>query len=143
MPLGTGLRKTRAALETYKNSGQASVKRLDMAFEEMYLAENANYFSAMGSPTIKPGGSGRPGTEFNATLSTVYRSWARHLPMTCSNAGCRRGPPGGRALFDGRQRRRFAGWARACDDPGSCGATIAATDDCRILPVRACRALTI
>jgi len=64
------LRKTREALESYKNSGQASVKRLDTAYEEMFTAENANYFASIGSET--PGAADRE-HEFKASLAAVYR----------------------------------------------------------------------
>jgi len=48
------LRRTREALEKYKNSGQASVQRLDIAFEEIYSAQNSNYFAAAGNASLSP-----------------------------------------------------------------------------------------
>lgn len=67
------LRTTREALEKYKNSGQASVRRLDMAFEEIFNAENANYFSGLteGESTFTL--SEEREREFKATLSSVFR----------------------------------------------------------------------
>ncbi len=65
----TWLRKTREMLERYKNSGRASVARLDAAFNELYAAENANFFS-------------RPETEFEfkATLSSIFRLVGENPP---------------------------------------------------------------
>jgi len=67
------LRRTREALEKFKNSGQASVRRLDMAFEELHNAENANYFSGMteGESTFTLAEERE--REFKATLSSVFR----------------------------------------------------------------------
>jgi hypothetical protein len=67
------LRNTRDALENFKNSGRASVRRLDMAFEEIYNAENANYFSGIteGETTFTLAEDRE--REFKATLSSVYR----------------------------------------------------------------------
>jgi hypothetical protein len=74
------LKKTRDALESYKNSGQASVRRLDMTFEEMYNAENANYFSGLSeNPTTQATMEERE-REFKATLSSVYRLMGQTPP---------------------------------------------------------------
>jgi hypothetical protein len=67
------LRKTREALENYKNSGQASVQRLDAAFSEITGALNANYFSSMGSTAQSPALIEERQHDFQATLLTVYR----------------------------------------------------------------------
>jgi hypothetical protein len=72
------LRKTRAALEDFKNSGLASVKRLDMAFEEMYTAENANYFSGITNDQT-PAAEERE-RDFKATLAAVYRLMEKPPP---------------------------------------------------------------
>ncbi len=67
------LRRTREALEKYKNSGQASVQRLDVAFEEIYSAQNSNFFAAMGNTTLSPALVEEREHEFQATLLAVYR----------------------------------------------------------------------
>jgi hypothetical protein len=67
------LRKTREALEAYKNSGQASVQRLDMAFDEIYGAQNSNYFASLGSVSLSPALVEDREHEFRATLLAVYR----------------------------------------------------------------------
>ena len=67
------LRRTRDVLEKYKNSGQASVQRLDVAFEEIYSAESSNYFSVFGSTTVSPALVEEREHEFQATLLAVYR----------------------------------------------------------------------
>jgi len=67
------LRKTREALERYKNSGQASVQRLDAAFAEIYSAQNSNYFLSMGNAAESPALAEDRQHEFQATLSAVYR----------------------------------------------------------------------
>ncbi len=69
----SALRKTRELLEGYKNSGQASVQRLDVAFEELYSAQNSNYFSSFDNPTISPALAEEREHEFQATLLAVYR----------------------------------------------------------------------
>jgi hypothetical protein len=69
----TWLRETRQALETFKNSGQASVRRLDMAFEELFNAENANFFSGMTEGETTFTASEDREREFKATLSSVFR----------------------------------------------------------------------
>jgi hypothetical protein len=74
------LRKTREALEVYKNSGQASVQRLDAAFSEIYGAQNSNYFASMGSMTQSPAVVEEHQHEFQATLSSVYRLIGRQPP---------------------------------------------------------------
>ncbi|HVO32814.1 MAG TPA: glucodextranase DOMON-like domain-containing protein [Elusimicrobiota bacterium] len=74
------LRITREALEKYKNSGQASVQRLDMAFEEIYTAENSNFFAAIGNEALSPVQSEERAHEFQATLSGVYRLMNRMPP---------------------------------------------------------------
>jgi len=67
------LKKTRAALEKFKNSGQASVQKLDIGFEEIYNAENANYFSVLDSTAVSPALVEDRQHEFQATLLSVYR----------------------------------------------------------------------
>ncbi len=67
------LRRTREALEKYKNSGQASVQRLDVAFEEIYSAQNSNYFAAFGNTALSPALVEERTHEFQATLLAVYR----------------------------------------------------------------------
>jgi len=67
------LKKTRQVLEAYKNSGQASVQRLDLAFEEIYSAQSSNYFGSMGNPSLSPALAEERQHEFQATLLSVYR----------------------------------------------------------------------
>lgn len=67
------LRKTREALEAYKNSGRASVQRLDVAFEEIYSAQNSNYFASMGNSSVSQALAADREHEFQATLLAVYR----------------------------------------------------------------------
>jgi hypothetical protein len=74
------LRRTREALEKYKNSGQASVKRLDTAFEEMYTAENSNYLAALGNTALPAPAVEERTHEFQATLGTVYHIIGQNLP---------------------------------------------------------------
>ena len=74
------LKKTRDALESYKNSGGASVRRLDMAFEEMYNAENANYFSGISENPTTAATTEEREREFKATLSSVYRLMGQTPP---------------------------------------------------------------
>ena len=74
------LKKTRDALDTYKNSGQASVRRLDMAFEEIYDAENANYFSGISENPTTAATTEEREREFKATLSSVYRLMGQTPP---------------------------------------------------------------
>jgi hypothetical protein len=74
------LRQTREALERYKNSGQASVQRLDMAFEQIYAAENANYFAALGNETLPPQAAEDREHELQATLSAVYKLMGEKMP---------------------------------------------------------------
>jgi len=76
----SALRRTREALEKYKNSGQASVQRLDVAFEEIYSAQNSNYFASMGSTTISPALAEEREHEFQATLLAVYRIIGQQPP---------------------------------------------------------------
>ena len=67
------LRKTREAVERYKNSGQASVQRLDAAFDEVYGAQNSNYFISMGNTAQSPVLVEERQHEFQATLLAAYR----------------------------------------------------------------------
>ena len=67
------LRRAREALENYKNSGEASVKKLDAAFEEMYTAENSNYLLALGNTAMSPATVEERAHELQATLGAVYR----------------------------------------------------------------------
>jgi hypothetical protein len=67
------LRRTRDTLEKYKNSGHASVQRLDVAFEEIYSAQNSNFFAAMGNTSLSPALVEEREHEFQATLLAVYR----------------------------------------------------------------------
>jgi len=67
------LRKTRAAVESYKNSGQASVQRLDTAFDEIYSAQNSNYFVSMGNTAESPALVEERQHDFQATLLAAYR----------------------------------------------------------------------
>jgi hypothetical protein len=69
----SALRRTREALEKYKNSGQASVQRLDIAFENIYTAQNSNYFAAAGNTSLSPDLVEERDHEFQATLMAVYR----------------------------------------------------------------------
>lgn len=80
------LRITREALEAFKNSGQASVKRLDMAFEEFYTAENSNYLLDIGNPNLPVGAAEEREREFKATLSAVYRLMGQSPPEDLFNA---------------------------------------------------------
>lgn len=74
------LRKTREALETFKNSGEASVKRLDMAYEEMFMAESAGYFSTIGNPALPAASIEDREREFKASLSSVYKLIGQNPP---------------------------------------------------------------
>jgi hypothetical protein len=74
------LRKTREALEAYKNSGQASLQRLDAAFSEIYGAQNSNYFASMGNTAQSPALVEERQHEFQATLLAVYRLIGRQPP---------------------------------------------------------------
>ena len=74
------LRKTREALEKYKNSGQASVQRLDIAFEEIYSAQNSNYFSSLDNATVSPALAEERSHEFQATLMGIYRMIGKTPP---------------------------------------------------------------
>ncbi len=67
------LQRTREALEKYKNSGQASVTRLDAAFNEIYSAQNSNYFASAGNMNISPALKEEREHEFQATLLAIYR----------------------------------------------------------------------
>jgi len=67
------LLKSREALEAYKNSGTASVQRLDVAFEEIYTAENSNFFISIGNESMPANLVEDRDHEFRATLSSVYR----------------------------------------------------------------------
>ena len=67
------LKRTRDTLEKYKNSGQASVQRLDLAFDEIYGAQNSNYFSSIGNTALSPALVEEREHEFQATLLAVYR----------------------------------------------------------------------
>ena len=74
------LRKTREALEAYKNSGQASIPRLDAAFSEIFSAQNSNYFASMGNASQSPATVEERQHEFQATLLAVYRLIGRPPP---------------------------------------------------------------
>jgi hypothetical protein len=76
----TSLLKTREALEAYKNSGTASVQRLDMAFEEIYTAENSNFFLSIGNEALPVNVAEDREHDFKATLSAVYRLINRPPP---------------------------------------------------------------
>lgn len=67
------LRRTRQALEAYKNSGRASIARLDAAFEEVFMAESATYLGAIGNKDLPAHVSEEREREFQATLGGVYR----------------------------------------------------------------------
>ncbi len=67
------LRTTRETLESYKNSGRASVPRLDVAFENVYTAENSAFFAAMGNEMLAPAQTEDRLHEFQATLTSIYR----------------------------------------------------------------------
>ncbi len=69
----SALKRTRDVVEKYKNSGQASVQRLDVVFEEIYGAQSSNYFSVFGSTTASPALVEEREHEFQATLLAVYR----------------------------------------------------------------------
>ena len=74
------LRKTRDAVEGYKNSGQASLQRLDAAFSEIFSAQNSNYFSSMGNTSQSPALVEERQHEFQATLLAAYRLTGRQPP---------------------------------------------------------------
>lgn len=78
------LRRTRAELEAYQNSGRASVHRLDMAFEQFYTAENANFFAAIGHAS--PNLAEEREREFKAALATTYRLIGQAPPDDLFNA---------------------------------------------------------
>lgn len=67
------LRKTRQALESYKNSGQAALGRLDAAFDEVHSAQSSAYFAAIGNPGVASAAADEREHEFHATLSGVFR----------------------------------------------------------------------
>ena len=67
-------------MEAYKNSGQASVQRLDAAFEEIYGAQNSNYFASMGVSTLSPALAEEREHEFQATLLGVYHMISQTPP---------------------------------------------------------------
>ena len=73
------LRKTRAALESYKNSGQASIRRLDACFEEIYTAQNSSFLEFMDNPAAGTAAEERH-HDFEATLSTVFRLMGKATP---------------------------------------------------------------
>ncbi len=74
------LRTTRDALEKYKNSGQASVTRLDAALNEIYSAQNSNYFASAGNMTMSPALKEEREHEFQATLLGIYRLISQPAP---------------------------------------------------------------
>ncbi len=74
------LRKAREMLEKFKNSGQASVKRLDMAYEEYFQAANAGYFSAIGNASLPAATSEDREREFKATLASIYKIIGQNPP---------------------------------------------------------------
>lgn len=76
----SSLLKSREALEAYKNSGTASVQRLDTAFEEIYTAENSNFFISIDNQSIPANVVEDHDHEFRATLSAVYRLIGRQPP---------------------------------------------------------------
>jgi len=76
----SALRKTREVLEAYKNSGQASIQRLDAAFSEIFSAQNSNYFFSMGNTSQSPAMVEERQHEFEATLLAVYRLIGRQTP---------------------------------------------------------------
>ncbi len=74
------MKKTRTALESYKNSGQASVQRMDAAFENIYSAQNSNFFASMGATSVSPVLAEERDHEFQATLVAVYRMIGKPPP---------------------------------------------------------------
>jgi len=73
------LEKTRDDLDHFKNSGKASIQRLDMAFDELMTAQSASFFAAIGDSS-KPELSQEREQEFKATLSSVYRLMSENPP---------------------------------------------------------------
>lgn len=78
------LRKTRETLEAFKNSGQASVHRLDLAMEELFSAQSASYFGAIGNPAVIAAADRE--SEFNASLASVYKLMNQAPPETLFSA---------------------------------------------------------
>lgn len=91
------LRKTREAVEAYKNSGQASVQRLDLAFEEIYNAQNSNYFASIGNTAQSPALAEDREHEFQATLLGVYRIIGQPPPEDLFNSSAAGLPAAARA----------------------------------------------
>jgi hypothetical protein len=64
------LGQTRRALEDYKNTGGADVKKWDLALREMYEAESGRFFEALGAEGGRTADRKR---EFQATLEQIFR----------------------------------------------------------------------
>lgn len=74
------LRRTREALEKYKNSGQAVMSRLDAAFSEIYSVQNSNFFAAAGNAALSPALVEDRAHEFQASLTAIYRMIGQPVP---------------------------------------------------------------
>lgn len=73
------LGETRQALEAYKNSGKADIKKLDVAFREIYKAEGGRYFYYFGND-FSTGRDIDLEREFLATLAQVHRLMGEPVP---------------------------------------------------------------
>lgn len=73
------LRQARAAVEKYKNSGQAEVKVLDAAFEEIYACEAGENFFLFGDPLLE--NSEKAELVFRLRLANIYRLIGHPLPQ--------------------------------------------------------------
>jgi hypothetical protein len=69
----------RQAVEDYKNSGQASLRKLDSAVREIYTAESSRYFYYFGND-FDSGRDAELEREFLATLAQVYRLLDKPVP---------------------------------------------------------------
>jgi hypothetical protein len=95
---------TRQALEDYKNSGRADIKKLDLALQEIYNAESGRYFYYFGQD-FDSGRDGDLEQEFFATLAQVHRLIGRPVPAFLlhgfsASAGFDTGAPGGETFFE-------------------------------------------
>jgi len=69
--------KARKVVDNYKNSGQADLKKLDAAMEEIYQAESGRFLLDLGDPRQK---LTEGENNFLATLANVYRLSETQVP---------------------------------------------------------------
>ncbi len=74
----SALRRTREAVEKFKDSG-ASEAKVDIVFTEMYAAESAGYLSETGEPSPSAGSDERA-HEFEAALNGIFRLIGQEPP---------------------------------------------------------------